>query len=80
MHLVETIFYDEWTPFGERSLAKPFETFVPRWKDIENDPEPDLRGLLERKRKMRETPTAESNSSPCKVRVKLPNGKTVYKL
>ena len=45
-HLVETMFFDQWTPSGEGSMSKPQGTFVPRWEDIEDDPEPDLRKLL----------------------------------
>lgn len=33
-------------------------TFVPKWEDVENDLEPNLRELLERKRKRMEAPTA----------------------
>ena len=46
-HLVETMFYDQWAPFGENVVAKPRGTFVPRWEDVQDDPEPDLRELLE---------------------------------
>ena len=46
-HLVETMFYDEWVPSGESSMSKPSGTFLPGWEDIENDPEADLRELLE---------------------------------
>ena len=45
-HLVETMFFDQWTPSGEGSMSKPQGTFMPRWEDIEDDPEPDLRKLL----------------------------------
>lgn len=46
-HLVEMIFYDEWEPFEESFVCKPFSSFVPKWEDIKNDLEPNLRGLLE---------------------------------
>ena len=45
-HLVETMFYDQWAPSGENLVSKPQGTFVPGWKDIQDDPEPDLRKLL----------------------------------
>lgn len=45
-HLVETMFYDEWALSGESSVSKPLGTFIPRWEDVENDPEPNLRELL----------------------------------
>ena len=44
-HLVETMFYDEWAPSRESSISK-LGIFIPRWEDVENDPEPDLRELL----------------------------------
>ena len=42
-HLVETMFYDQWAPSGENVVAKTQGTFMPRWKDVQDDPEPDLR-------------------------------------
>ena len=42
-HLVETMRYDQWAPSGENVVVKPQGTFVPRWKDVQDDPEPDLR-------------------------------------
>ena len=45
-HLVETMFYDQWAPSRENVVAKPQGTFVPRWKDVRDDLEPDLRELL----------------------------------
>ena len=29
-HLVETMFYDQWAPYGENSVLKPRGTFVPK--------------------------------------------------
>ena len=63
-HLVETMFYDLWAPSGESSVSKPRGTFVPKWEDIQDDPEPDLRELLARKRKRREASAAESDDTP----------------
>ena len=63
-HLIETKFYDQWAPSRESSVSKPRGTFVSKWEDIQDDPEPDLRELLTRKRKRREASTAESNDTP----------------
>ena len=41
-HLVKTIFYDKWAPSGESLVSKPRGTFVPRWEDVQDDPELDL--------------------------------------
>ena len=45
-YLVETMFYNQWAPSGESSVPKPQGTFLPKWEDIQGDPEPDLRELL----------------------------------
>ena len=55
-------------------MAKLSSTFMPRWEDIENGLELDLRGLLERKRKRKEAPTVESNSLLRCVKIKMPDG------
>ena len=68
-HLVETMFYDQWALSGESSVSKPQGTFIPKWEDIQDDPEPDLRKLLARKRKRREASAAESDDTPQYVRV-----------
>ena len=68
-HLVETMFYDQWAPSGENVVAKKQGTFVPRWKDVQDDPEPDLRELLARKKKRKEAPAAEPNEVPRCVRI-----------
>lgn len=78
-HLVEIIFYDEWAPSRESTMAKTSGTFVPKWDDIEDDLEPNLRELLKQKRK-KEALATESDSSPCCVRVKKPNDRIVYRL
>ena len=75
-HLVETMFYDQWALSEESSISKPRGTFVPKWEDIQDDPEPDLRELLARKRKRREVSTAESDDTPQCVKVR----GLVYKL
>jgi len=47
------MFYDKWVPSGESSISKPTGTYVPKWEDIQDDPEPDLSELLLRKKKMK---------------------------
>lgn len=68
-HLVETMFYNEWAPFGESSVFRPQGTFVPKWEDIHDDLEPDLRKLLMGKKKRKETPALELSSTPRCIRV-----------
>ena len=79
-HLVETMFYDQWAPSGENSVAKPRGTFVPRWEDVQDDPEPDLRELLVRKKKRKEAHAAELDEIPQCIRVRGLDGRIVYKL
>ena len=79
-HLVETMRYDQWAPSGENVVVKPQGTFVPRWKDVQNDPEPDLRELLGRKKKRKEALAAEPDEVPQCIRVRGLDGKIVYKL
>ena len=79
-HLVETIFYDQWAPSRESLVSKPRGTFMPKWEDVQGDPEPDLRELLAQKRKRKEPLAAESDDTPQCVRVRGPDGRIVYKL
>ena len=79
-HLVETMFYDQWVPSRESSVSRPRGTFVPKWEDIRNDPEPDLRELLARKKKQKEAPTTKLDDTPQCVSVRGPDGRIVYKL
>ena len=79
-YLVETMFYDQWAPFGESLVSKPRGTFVPKWEDVQGDLEPDLRELLARKKKRKEAPAIESDDTPQCVRVRGPDGRIVYKL
>ena len=79
-HLVETMFYDQWAPSGENVVAQPRGTFVPRWEDVQDDPEPDLRELLVRKKKKKEAPAVEPDEIPQCIRVRGLDGKIVYKL
>ena len=74
-HLVETMFYDEWVPSNESSVSKPRGTFIPRWEDIQDDLEPDLRGLLMQRKKRKEAPILESSDRPQCVRVQTHDGR-----
>ena len=74
------MFYDQWAPFGENSVSKPRGTFVPRWEDVQDDPELDLRKLLDRKKKRKEVPAAEPDETPQCIRVLGLDGRIVYKL
>ena len=78
--LVETMFYDQWAPFGENSVSKPRGTFMPRWEDVQDDPEPDLRELLARKKKRKEALAAEPDETPQCIRVRGLDGRIVCKL
>ena len=77
-YLMETMFYDQWAPSGENVVAKPRGTFVPRWEDVQDDPEPDLRELLAQKKKRKEAPAAEPDKVPQCIRVRGLDGKIVY--
>ena len=74
------MFYDQWAPSGENSVSKLRVTFVPRWEDVRDDPEPDLRELLVRKKKRKEAPAAELDEVPRCVRIRGLDGKVIYKL
>ena len=80
VHLVEIIFYDQWARSGESSVSKPRGTSMPKWEDIQGDPEPDLWELLAQKRKRKEPFAAESDDTPQCVRVRGPDGRIVFKL
>ena len=53
-HFVEATFYNEVTPAGKASLAKLVGIPLPKWEEIKDTPDVDLRDLLEQKRKCRE--------------------------
>ena len=61
-------------------VSKLQGTFVPRWKDIQDDPKPDLRGLLMQRKKRKEAPALKSNDTPQCVRVRTLVDRIVYKL
>jgi hypothetical protein len=76
-HFVEAALYDEITAAGEASLAKPIGIPLPKWEEIKDALEADLKDLLERKKK-RKTEASASKSQPQCVRVHLPDGRTIY--
>ena len=78
-YFVEAALYDEVAPAGEASLAKPIGIPLPKWEEIKDTPEADLRDLLERKKK-RKAVASTSESQPQCVRVRLPDGRIVYRL
>uniref|UniRef100_A0A2N9EQI3 Uncharacterized protein n=1 Tax=Fagus sylvatica TaxID=28930 RepID=A0A2N9EQI3_FAGSY len=53
-HFVEAALYDDLASTGEPSIVRPCGTPLPAWEDIKDDPEIDLRELLERKKKRKE--------------------------
>jgi hypothetical protein len=78
-HFVEAALYDDLASTGEPSIVRPCGTPLPAWEDIKDDPEVDLRKLLERKKKRKER-EAEPGSPPQCVHVQLPNGCVIYHL
>ena len=46
-HFVEAALYDEVAPAGEASLAKPVGIPLPKWEEIRDTLDADLRDLLE---------------------------------
>jgi hypothetical protein len=78
-HFVEAALYDEITPTGEASLAKLIGIPLPKWEEIKDALEADLRDLLEWKKK-RGAEAGTSKSQPQCVRVRLPDGCTIYRL
>uniref|UniRef100_A0A2N9EW19 Integrase catalytic domain-containing protein n=1 Tax=Fagus sylvatica TaxID=28930 RepID=A0A2N9EW19_FAGSY len=57
--------YDEITPAGEASLAKPIGIPLPKWEEIKDAPEADLRDLLERKKKRKAEASASKSQPQC---------------
>uniref|UniRef100_A0A2N9FRS5 Uncharacterized protein n=1 Tax=Fagus sylvatica TaxID=28930 RepID=A0A2N9FRS5_FAGSY len=53
-HFVEAALYDDLASTGEPSIVRPCGTPLPAWEDIKDDPEIDLRELLQRKKKRKE--------------------------
>ena len=62
---MEAALYDEMTPAGEASPFKPVGTLLPKWEDIRDDPEVDLRELLEPKKIHKEEASTSKNQPQC---------------
>ena len=77
-HFIEAALYEKLSA-EEPSIIKPSRTPLPNWKDIKDDPNVDLRELLERKKKRKERAAKDRNAPQC-IRVQMPNGRTVYHL
>uniref|UniRef100_A0A2N9ERP7 Integrase catalytic domain-containing protein n=1 Tax=Fagus sylvatica TaxID=28930 RepID=A0A2N9ERP7_FAGSY len=75
-HFIEAALYDELST-KEPPIIKPSGTPLPDWEDIRNDPDVDLREVLERKKKRKER-MAEDESAPRCIRVQMPDGRIVY--
>uniref|UniRef100_A0A2N9HJV8 Uncharacterized protein n=1 Tax=Fagus sylvatica TaxID=28930 RepID=A0A2N9HJV8_FAGSY len=77
-HFIEAALYDELST-EEPPIIKPSGTPLPDWEDIRNDPDVDLREVLERKKKRKERMAEEEDAPRC-VRVQMPDGRIVYRL
>uniref|UniRef100_A0A2N9JB12 RNA-directed DNA polymerase n=1 Tax=Fagus sylvatica TaxID=28930 RepID=A0A2N9JB12_FAGSY len=64
-HFIEAALYDELST-EEPPIIKPSGTPLPDWEDIRNDPDVDLREVLERKKKRKERMAEEENAPRCK--------------
>ena len=62
-HFLEAALYDEVAPVGEASIVKPVGIPLPKWEEIKDASEADLRNLLELKRKRKEE-ASTSKSQP----------------
>jgi hypothetical protein len=75
-HYVDAAFYDEVTPTEEGLISKVVGTPLPRWEDIKDELDMDLRKLLEQKRKRKE----QWEDAPKCMHVQLPDGCIGYRL
>uniref|UniRef100_A0A2N9GLY1 Integrase catalytic domain-containing protein n=1 Tax=Fagus sylvatica TaxID=28930 RepID=A0A2N9GLY1_FAGSY len=75
-HFIEAALYDELST-EEPPIIKPSGTPLPDWEDIRNDPDVDLREVLERKKKRKERMAEDENAPRC-IRVQMPDGRIVY--
>uniref|UniRef100_A0A2N9I5K1 Uncharacterized protein n=1 Tax=Fagus sylvatica TaxID=28930 RepID=A0A2N9I5K1_FAGSY len=64
-HFVEAALYDDLASTGEPSIVRPCGTPLPAWEDIKDDPEIDLRELLERKKKRKECKVEHGSPPQC---------------
>ena len=53
---------------------------MPRWEDVQGDPELNLKELLARKKKRKEEFTTKPDDTPQCIRVRGLDGRIVYKL
>ena len=60
-HYFEAYFYNEFTPCGEDATPKRIGTPLPNWEVIKKEPDVDLRGILDQKKKKRECKEASSS-------------------
>uniref|UniRef100_A0A2N9H877 Integrase catalytic domain-containing protein n=1 Tax=Fagus sylvatica TaxID=28930 RepID=A0A2N9H877_FAGSY len=72
-HFIEATLYDELST-EEPPIIKPSGTPLPDWEDIKNDPDVDLREVLERKKKRKERMAEDENAPRC-IRVQMPDGR-----
>ena len=80
-HYFEMDFYDEFTPCGEDATSKPIGTPLLDWKVIKEEPEVDLRGILDQKKKKRECREASGSKAQLRrVQVQLPDRRLGYRL
>uniref|UniRef100_A0A2N9IYI6 RNA-directed DNA polymerase n=1 Tax=Fagus sylvatica TaxID=28930 RepID=A0A2N9IYI6_FAGSY len=64
-HFVEATLYDDFASTGEPSIVRPCGTPLPAWEDIKDNPEIDLRELLERKKKRKEREVEHGSPPQC---------------
>uniref|UniRef100_A0A2N9INC7 RNA-directed DNA polymerase n=1 Tax=Fagus sylvatica TaxID=28930 RepID=A0A2N9INC7_FAGSY len=64
-HFVEAALYDDLASTGEPSIVRPCGTPLPAWEDIKDDPEIDLRELLQRKKKRKEREVEQGSAPQC---------------
>ena len=78
-HYFEADFYNEFTSCGEDATSKPIGTLLPDWEVIEKEPEVDLRGILDQKKKKKERKEASSSGSQLRcVQIQLSDGRLGY--
>ena len=79
--ILEQIFIINLPPCGEDATSKPIRTPLPDWEVIEKEPEVDLRGILDQKKKKRERKEAFSSRSQLRcVQIQLSDGRLGYRL
>ena len=80
-HYFEADFYDEFIPCGEDATSKPIRTPLLDWEVIKEEPEVDLRGILDQKKKKRVCREASGNKAQLRrVQVQLLDRRLGYRL